>query len=606
MPNETDEAESKSLLERSRDGKKRKLPVGRTSLQYNEKFWVTATTSLILFLVISSQAFLLVPYFLYQLPYKNGEIAWTLIKLLGPFNLGAVLILTNYYKCVTMNAGTVPADWQPPSDIFSDSEPPRYCRSCKAYKPPRAHHCRTCKQCVLRMDHHCPWIANCVGQYNYASFIRFLAAVDVTCAAHLVLCTLRTADYWWTREGGSWRPPNTLTMTVLIFNYGLCVPTFFLVGAFSIYHFWCLCTNTTTIEGWEKDKVETMIRKQRIDEIDYPFDLGVVSNIQSVLGKSVLSWCMPSKTRGEGLQFGVGKGIDEREQYYWPPRDPSQAAREKKKKKKSRRAPFSSHDPFTYGNNGFNPALRPTNSTSRQAIGLTSSAFPPWHPDFRREADHDDEMEEEEEEEDAAQAAGVDTNDSCLPPGTTIAGGTSSQLINRQRWKGANDTDSQSSSDEEEEETANTMTASRVRRGSEGYEVRPKRYDVAYAVQEEPDYYDDDDRYDEEADQLGFDDYDDDEEQDAKQWDWQRRQLEEEKLRVMLEEEMKRTGTTVLHDPPSDWQMPIQEGQADDDQGESILSSSSILLPSQIMRRRSQWQEHNALHHQPSSAASTD
>ena len=265
--------------------------VGRTSLKGSERFWyvarlhrrgrmnahahwfllparVTATVCLILFLVCSSQAFILIPYFVYHLPYSMAEVVWTLAQLLVPFNLGATLILTNYYRCVTMQAGSVPLDWQPPAEALSSPDtPPRYCRPCKAMKPPRAHHCRTCRQCVLRMDHHCPWIANCVGQANYASFIRFLAAVDATCAAHLVLCALRTADWWWVREGGRWRAPNTATMTLLVLNFGLCIPTFVLVGAFSIYHFWCLCTNTTTIEGWEKDKVEKMIRRQRIPEV---------------------------------------------------------------------------------------------------------------------------------------------------------------------------------------------------------------------------------------------------------------------------------------------------------------------------------------------------
>jgi hypothetical protein len=202
---------------------------------------------------------------MYYTPFDTFKI---LASLLVPFNIGAALILTNYYRCVTLDPGSVPIDWQPPSEAFSkSSEAPRYCRPCKRMKPPRTHHCRTCRRCTLRMDHHCPWIANCVGQRNYASFIRFLAAVDVTCAAHLILCSLRTADYWWVKQGAAWRAPSTTIMVVLVLNFCLCLPTFLLVGSFSIYHFWCLCTNTTTIEGWERDKVETMISKRRIEEV---------------------------------------------------------------------------------------------------------------------------------------------------------------------------------------------------------------------------------------------------------------------------------------------------------------------------------------------------
>ena len=32
----------------------------------------------------------------------------------------------------------------------------KYCRKCKAFKPPRAHHCSICGRCIVKMDHHCP------------------------------------------------------------------------------------------------------------------------------------------------------------------------------------------------------------------------------------------------------------------------------------------------------------------------------------------------------------------------------------------------------------------------------------------------------------------
>lgn len=35
----------------------------------------------------------------------------------------------------------------------------------------------------------------------------------------------------------------------------------------SLYHFNALATNTTTIEGWEKDKVATLVRRGKIQEV---------------------------------------------------------------------------------------------------------------------------------------------------------------------------------------------------------------------------------------------------------------------------------------------------------------------------------------------------
>ena len=35
----------------------------------------------------------------------------------------------------------------------------------------------------------------------------------------------------------------------------------------SIYHFYCLLGNTTTIEGWEKDRATTMVRHGKLREV---------------------------------------------------------------------------------------------------------------------------------------------------------------------------------------------------------------------------------------------------------------------------------------------------------------------------------------------------
>lgn len=113
---------------------------------------------------------------------------------------------------------------------------------------------------------------------------------------------------------------------MLILNYTTCVPTLMAVGMFSLYHFYCMASNTTTIEGWEKDKATTLKRRGKIRSVcpspssflvgadegtqfKYPYDLGMVKNVQSILGRNPLLWCLPQKMDGDGLSYAVGKGI---------------------------------------------------------------------------------------------------------------------------------------------------------------------------------------------------------------------------------------------------------------------------------------------------------
>lgn len=74
-------------------------------------------------------------------------------------------------------------------------------------------------------------------------------------------------------------------MIFIILNFATCIPVLLAVGGFrsvrsaypygigihsfyrSIYHFWMLFGNTTTIEGWEKDKVATLVRRGKIQEV---------------------------------------------------------------------------------------------------------------------------------------------------------------------------------------------------------------------------------------------------------------------------------------------------------------------------------------------------
>lgn len=558
----------------------------RSPLKPEEKVWVFGTICLITFLVFSLQITIIIPHFLYHLPLRREDAILKLCKILVPFNIGALGIYWNYYNCVSMDPGGIPKGWKPPKEVLqndqgehlesnssSNQQQIRYCKPCKAFKPPRTHHCRTCKRCVLRMDHHCPWVANCIGQRNYASFIRFLFCVDVTCLIHLALLTARVADYWWVKRGGIWRSPSTSTMVMMVLNYAFCLPTLMIVGIFSFYHFWCLSANTTTIEGWEKDKVERMVNRGRIRQVDYPFDLGLIRNITSVLGRTPFVWCIPSETKGDGLRYDVGEEIDEIQQFFWPPKDPEHLTQTQKR---TRRRPDKNGDPFTYGNNDFNPALRPSN-TLRQR-----SKVPPWHPDYEKE-----EQEEDEDENDSAQQAGVDMTDGCLPKNTNDEGESSAfafmdgaEYDRRQMEQMQSD---ESDEDDQAITSAHRYRQTRVRRGSEGYEVKPKRYDVAYAYEAEEEEeqrqrleWENDSEGSEGVQLIGQDG-----EQDERNWLWKQERQKEEALRQEIQEEWrKELREKGLKDFHNDFQLNEDEER----------NRSKPLLPSEIMQKRMEWQ----------------
>ncbi|KIP11142.1 hypothetical protein PHLGIDRAFT_125039 [Phlebiopsis gigantea 11061_1 CR5-6] len=354
------------------------------------RLFVCGTLLLITFIGYSSQIFVIWPWY-------GHELSVELLTLLIPFNALLGMVLWNYYLVVTTDPGRVPREWQPNFqseegyEVKKLTRGPRYCRTCENYKPPRAHHCRQCKRCVLRMDHHCPWVNNCVGHFNYGYFIRFLFYVDMACTYHLIMVTRRVMS---ATSSKFWDEPSYTELIFIILNYTFCGPVLLAVGGFSIYHFNALLKNTTTIEGWEKDKVATLVRRGKIQDIKFPYHIGTRKNIEAVLGANAWLWCWPTKTSGSGLKYPVADPTDPRAES-WPPKDPHA---------------YPSADPnhvftlpespWTYENGSLNPNLQPSNltrraSSSRRRRGHTKdgqviSSVPPYHPDYRPPGDDED------------------------------------------------------------------------------------------------------------------------------------------------------------------------------------------------------------------------
>ena len=63
-------------------------------------------------------------------------------------------------------------------------------------------------------------------------------------------------------------------MLLLVGGLRYLVLTFLVEGKLtddSVYHFYCISGNTTTIESWEKDKVATLIRRGKIRDVKFPY-----------------------------------------------------------------------------------------------------------------------------------------------------------------------------------------------------------------------------------------------------------------------------------------------------------------------------------------------
>lgn len=274
--------------------------------------WVTGVVLLMMFLHISPQVFIIWPYF----ERTETFTALQLARLLVIFNLLILYMYYTYYCCVVSDAGGVPMGWRAPDGCTYT----RYCFKCHAYKPPRSHHCRVCKRCVLRMDHHCPWIGNCVGHGTYAYFLQYTTAVVIATTYHLTMITMRVFDAWNKYWYVSY--PTTTEAVMLVLNYLFCIPVFLLVTFLTLYHYYLVSTNTTSIETWEKDRVYRQIRRGYIPYTSFPYDVGCWSNVASVMGPSIWLWAWPKSQTGDGLTYPVHTQQDPFAQYAWPPKDP--------------------------------------------------------------------------------------------------------------------------------------------------------------------------------------------------------------------------------------------------------------------------------------------
>ena len=266
------------------------------------------------------------------------------------FNALVICIWISYARSCLTDPGRVPPGWVPDSKRDADNEDhvrhpsrSRFCRKCEAIKPSRSHHCKICKRCIPKMDHHCPWTSNCVSHYTYPHFMRFLFFAVASMIYLENFLYVRGARLWEDRHMPSYLGPSVYQLVHLLVLVIVNTMTLLLLSIMLAKGIYSLTTNVTTIEGWEIERHQQLLRrarvlggyldgpdgiKVRIDRHEYPYDIGIWQNICSGMGtNNFLAWFWPLArgSRTDGLTFETN-GFEEPGQS-WPPPDPDRMPR---------------------------------------------------------------------------------------------------------------------------------------------------------------------------------------------------------------------------------------------------------------------------------------
>ena len=193
------------------------------------------------------------------------------------------------------------------------------------------------------MDHHCLWTSNCVSHRSFPHFMRFLIfAVTSMCYLGYFLY-IRARVIWDNRDMPSVRlnpdyllcalslvtlylqylGPSALQLTSLFVLIVVNGVTCFAVGIMMVTSFWAFCMNVTSIEGWEIERHESLVRRAKrfggyldgpdgiklpIKRQEFPYDIGIWANMCQAMGPNPLTWLWPfsrTQTNESGLEFDV-------------------------------------------------------------------------------------------------------------------------------------------------------------------------------------------------------------------------------------------------------------------------------------------------------------
>ncbi|TVY55847.1 Palmitoyltransferase pfa4 [Lachnellula cervina] len=220
----------------------------------------------------------------------------------------------------------------------------RWCKKCKAVKPPRAHHCRQCGRCIPKMDHHCPWTANCVSHTNFPHFLRFVLYAVISISILDYHLFIRTSSIWDNRNLPAYLGPPVWAMAYLLVLLIVNNLTLFTLSVLLIRATYSLAVNISQIESWEIERHEALVerakktggyvyasggQRMRVERQEFPYDIGIWNNLCQGMGTSnMLMWFMPfggAPDIKDATDWEVN-GFEE-EDKTWPPPDPDKMPR---------------------------------------------------------------------------------------------------------------------------------------------------------------------------------------------------------------------------------------------------------------------------------------
>ncbi|KAG6006340.1 hypothetical protein E4U21_007143 [Claviceps maximensis] len=297
---------------------------------------VPAVCSLIAFLSFFPQ------YLLRYSSLEPGPPSWGETTL---FNILIFSLWFAYFRTVTEDPGRFVF----PDVVIELETEGNWCKKCSAPKPARAHHCRHCGRCIPKMDHHCPWTANCVSMTTFPHFLRFLVFSNLSLWMLANLLWQRFSALWEARHLPAFLGPTLPALIGLALSALTCLFASLTLGIMLITTTKNWLFNCTMIESWQLERHEAVIerggrdwwdlydsdgKKVRVEKVEFPYDLGIFTNMSQAMGTSnFLLWLLPFYPGPKVGKNGKGSGWDweengfNRKKGMWPPLDPEKARR---------------------------------------------------------------------------------------------------------------------------------------------------------------------------------------------------------------------------------------------------------------------------------------